>query len=38
MRGISKEMSTAKKQADEAAKNSETAKINISISDYVRYV
>lgn len=28
MRGISKEMSTAKKQADEAAKNSETAKIN----------
>lgn len=28
MRGISKEMSTAKKQADEAAKNSKTAKIN----------
>lgn len=28
MRGISKEMSTAKKQAYEAAKNSETAKIN----------
>lgn len=28
MRGISKEISTAKKQADEAAKNSETAKIN----------
>lgn len=28
MRGISKEMSTAKKQADEAAKNSETSKIN----------
>ena len=28
MRGISKEMSTTKKQADEAAKNSETAKIN----------
>lgn len=28
MRGISKEMSTAKKQADEVAKNSETAKIN----------
>lgn len=28
MHGISKEMSTAKKQADEAAKNSETAKIN----------
>lgn len=28
MRGISKEMSTAKKQADEAAKNSETVKIN----------
>lgn len=38
MRGISKEMSTAKKQADEAAKNSETAKINDQYTQIMSYM